>query len=88
MDDDPSYRLDIDGLAEDGPAAAAGALSGKRPWVGIRFNCCHVYTRVYRNLEGTAYQARCPFCLRPVTLRVGPEGTNARFFVAEPHSTL
>ena len=54
-----------------------------RPWVGIRFECCGAYSRVYRNTDGTAYEGRCPRCLKQVRLRVGPDGTSARFFTAE-----
>jgi hypothetical protein len=81
--EEPPYHLEIEGVeGSDSPGRPGGDLLG-RPWVGIRFDCCDVYTRVYRNCEGTAYQGRCPRCTRQVTLRVGPDGTDARFFVAE-----
>ena len=86
MDDSPAYQLEIDGIgggAGDGSVHAPAAGTVPRPWLGIRFNCCAVYTRVYRNREGTAYLGRCPKCLREVRLRVGPDGTNSRFFAAE-----
>ncbi len=83
MDEPPPYHLEIEG-AEDARSRDQQNTSLRgRPWVGIRFDCCDVYTRVYRNREGTAYQGRCPRCMRSVTLRVGPGGTDARFFVAE-----
>jgi len=80
---DPPYHLDIEGLSggEDGDPAQT-SLRG-RPWVGIRFDCCGVYARVYRNTDGTMYRGICPRCLRRVTLRVGSGGTDARFFAAE-----
>ena len=53
-----------------------------RPFVGIMFECCKVYQRIYRNAEGTAYEGRCPRCLRVVTLRVGAGGSEARIFRA------
>jgi len=84
MDEQPPYTLETDGPdAARGRGGAQGAGLQGRPWVGIRFDCCGVYARVYRNREGTAYRGRCPRCLRAITLMVGPGGTDARFFVAE-----
>lgn len=80
---DPPYYVDIEGLrdgTEDDPPGQS--LRGRR-WVGIRFDCCGAYARIYRNADGTIYRGVCPRCLRRVTLRVGPDGTDARFFVAE-----
>ncbi len=51
-----------------------------RPWVGILFECCDVYARIYRNWRDTAYVGWCPQCSRQVRLRIGPGGTEARFF--------
>ncbi len=53
-----------------------------RPYVGILFECCGVYTRVYRRPDQRYYVGRCPNCLRLVRLRVSPYGTSARLFRA------
>jgi hypothetical protein len=55
-----------------------------RPWVGIQFECCGVYARVYRAPEAKFYESRCPRCGLPVKLRVGPDGVSTRFFRAGP----
>jgi hypothetical protein len=56
--------------------------SGRR-FVGVHFLCCDVYARVYVNRQQTAYEGHCPRCAKPVRLRIGPEGTDARFFIAQ-----
>lgn len=86
MADEPPYILDVTGLHDDGedpdrPDTSAFA-DGKRPWIGIQFECCGVYTRIYRNRQGDAYEGYCPKCSRPVRVRVGPGGTSHRMFRA------
>jgi len=56
---------------------------GARPFLGIHFACCDVYTRIYVNRDATAYEGRCPRCSQPVRIRIDPlAGTIARFFTA------
>ena len=52
----------------------------KRQFIGIWFDCCGVYGRLYKNKDGTAYVGRCPKCLRLARVRVGGDGTDRRFF--------
>lgn len=54
----------------------------KSNFIGIMFNCCGVYARIYKNKDGTAYVGRCPKCMRNVRVAVGKEGTSQRFFDA------
>ncbi|MDR0326890.1 MAG: hypothetical protein LBI05_01195 [Planctomycetaceae bacterium] len=51
-----------------------------RKFIGVRFNCCGIYKRIYINEEGTAYEGRCPKCFRQVKFTVGSGGTDHRFF--------
>ena len=53
-----------------------------RSFVGVYFKCCHVYTRIYLNRTGTAYQGGCPKCGAKVELKVGPGGSKSRFWTA------
>ena len=65
-----------DGLPEE---TASGGRSSRR-FIGVRFDCCDVYVRVYVNRAGTAYQGHCPKCSKPIRIRIGPGGTDSRFF--------
>lgn len=55
----------------------------EKNFLGIYFDCCNVYGRLYKNKEGTHYVGRCPRCLRPLRVPIGEGGTNSRFFRAE-----
>jgi len=83
MDREPDYILEIQGLDADTDGERSAPVSdGARRWVGVRFDCCGVYLRIYRNRAGTAYEGTCPHCGRRVSVRIGPDGTRARLFRA------
>lgn len=54
----------------------------RKKFLGILFECCNVYRRIYLNRQETAYEGRCPRCYREVKVLIGPEGTDQRFFRA------
>ena len=54
----------------------------RRPFLGVLFECCGVYARIYRDPDATCYVGRCPRCLRMLKVRVGPDGTPTRFLRA------
>ena len=51
-----------------------------KKFLGIMFDCCGVYGRIYQNKEGNAYVGRCPKCMRTVKIRIGEGGVGQRFF--------
>ena len=54
----------------------------RRPFLGVFFECCNVYARIYKNPAGTAYEGRCPHCCGKLRVAIGDGGTNRRFFKA------
>ena len=77
MPSDPrDYKLDLSGQ----PAPEA-KQPGRRPFIGVKFACCGVYQRLYRDADSRHYRGRCPRCGRAVSFVVGEGGTDSRFFV-------
>lgn len=64
------------------PHGLDGPRAGARPFLGIHFDCCQVYARIYRTRAGDAYAGHCPRCLRPVRVKIGTDGVSSRFFRA------
>jgi hypothetical protein len=84
MADSPDYHVDIDGIEADHHAdgmTTSSPVRGRK-WIGMHFECCGVYQRIYRNREGTYYRGNCPRCGTPIQIRVGPGGTDDRMFRA------
>ena len=52
----------------------------KRDFIGVLFECCNIYSRVYINKDRTAYAARCPRCGKPLRVEISPDGSDSRFF--------
>jgi len=69
-------------ISSDGQPERPHPAGGSRPFVGIQFECCGVYSRIYVNRTKTAYEGYCPRCFMPVRILIGPGGTDRRFFRA------
>jgi hypothetical protein len=56
----------------------------RRPFIGMHFTCCNVYTRIYLNKAGNAFVGWCPRCgKKKAEVRVSPSGGKSRFFNAD-----
>ncbi len=53
-----------------------------KPFLGVMFECCNVYARIYKNKAEDAYEGHCPKCARRIVVRIGKGGTDNRFFTA------
>ena len=73
-------NLDLSSEPEFDPDEAG---QGGRPFVGIHFACCDVYSRIYLHRDREKQIGNCPRCGRKIVLRVGPGGSDARFFRAQ-----
>lgn len=74
-------RISASNSREPSTAQATTDAAGRR-FVGIHFVCCDVYARIYINRAGTAYSGYCPRCAKRIDLKIGPGGTDQRFFTA------
>jgi len=77
--------LDVSSDPEPLPQPEEQCLPDKkaqRKFIGVKFNCCGIYVRIYMNKEGTGYEGRCPKCFRPVKFKIGGDGVDHRFFEA------
>lgn len=54
----------------------------RRPFIGMWFRCCNVYTRIYLNTTKTAYAGHCPKCGAKVEIKAAPGGSRSRFWTA------
>ena len=76
--DDKGRHLDLSSGEE--PRRSTEAEAGK--FLGVHFECCDVYSRVYPNRDATAYVGHCPKCAKRVQFLIGAGGTSDRFFRA------
>ncbi|MDA7950696.1 MAG: hypothetical protein MPJ24_04330 [Pirellulaceae bacterium] len=76
-------HIDISNEAPLGEENIPKGTSKGRRYVGIKFECCSVYQRIYINQSETAYEGQCPRCLKKLRLRIGPGGTDQRIFTAK-----
>jgi|GEM_PF-522550 len=63
-----------------GPASTSPEAGPARPFLQVWFRCAGQYRRVYRNRDGSAYEAVCPICAKSCTFRIGAGGSSRRMF--------
>ena len=53
-----------------------------KKFLGIMFECCNIYRRIYINKGRNAYEGRCPKCFVVVKVCIGSGGSDNRIFRA------
>lgn len=66
------------------PNDSRPASDCKRVWIGVFYECCETYSRVYRRPSELQYRGRCPKCGMEINVRVGPNGVSSRILIATP----
>lgn len=74
--------LELGGRRIVDSADASRQEASPRKFLSVWFRCCHVYGRMTRNTDRTAYEGRCPKCGAAVHASIGEGGTNKRVFEA------
>ena len=59
---------------------ASNSPGKRKHFVGIFWECCRVYSRIYLNKNKTAYVGWCPRCTKRVQMNISPTGSKGRFF--------
>ena len=52
----------------------------QREYLGINFECCKVYSRIFINEKKTQYAGNCPRCGKFIQFDIAPGGSDSRFF--------
>ncbi len=65
------------------PDQSVSAATGReRKWLGVLFDCCGMYARIYQTRDGKAYAGHCPKCNAALRVGIGEGGTSQRIFRA------
>ena len=81
-------RRDIVDISSLQPEPAGRDRGGRdaprreRKWLGVLFECCGMYARIYQTRDGTAYARHCPKCNAALRVGIGEGGTSQRIFRA------